>query len=233
MRLYLIRHAQSTNNALEDVRQRVKDPDLTPLGEEQGALLAQFLSTTVDTSGDDYGITHLYTSAMYRSLKTARYLQAALGLQPIVWTAIHEEGGIFLHDNQGVAQGYPGMTRQQIADEFPGFVLPDDVTEDGWWDVAQGQETFAAMVARAQAVADALCERATTSDDHVVLVSHAGFLSALIKSLLQQVPIEPGTMFYAHYNTGITRFDFRDHLDDMRLHYLNRTEHLPQVKRSW
>ena len=232
MRLYLIRHAQSVNNALEDIRERVIDPDLTPLGEEQAAFLADYLATQQDTSGDDYAFTHVYTSAMLRSLKTARYMAKALNVQPHVWTAIHEQGGIYLHDTQGHATGYPGMTRGDIAAAFPGFVLPDDVTENGWWDAARGQEAIADFISRAIMVGLHLLERAE-SNDHIVLVSHASFLDVLIKGLLHQLPTRPNQMFYRHYNTGITRFDFADELDYMRLHYLNSVAHLPPGKRSW
>ena len=83
MHVYLIRHAQSENNALtEDATGRRKvDPDLTELGYQQRDLLAEFLSSA------DYEIKHLYTSAMYRSLLTAQPLGDALDIKPkICWT---------------------------------------------------------------------------------------------------------------------------------------------------
>jgi 2,3-bisphosphoglycerate-dependent phosphoglycerate mutase len=49
MQLYLIRHAESTNNA-KPPRQRVEDPPITELGESQATHLAKWTSTTeIDT----------------------------------------------------------------------------------------------------------------------------------------------------------------------------------------
>ena len=84
---------------------------------------------------------------------------------------------------------------------------------------------------RALKVATGLRRRAE-SDERMALVSHAGFLDRLLKALLNQLPDVPRTVFYAHYNTAITRIDFDDY-DRMRLHYLNRIEHLPADLRSW
>ena len=46
MQLYIIRHAQSYNNALTDWTERVSDPPLTELGEQQADLLAAYLAST-------------------------------------------------------------------------------------------------------------------------------------------------------------------------------------------
>lgn len=85
MELYIIRHAQSANNALRDPADRVCDPHLTELGRQQAARLARHLAnephseqrhgsdpeeTSVETIAG-YGIVKLYCSAMHRSLETA------------------------------------------------------------------------------------------------------------------------------------------------------------------
>ena len=44
MQLYIIRHAQSVNNALDDQRYRVSDPLLTEVGHRQAAMLAEHLA---------------------------------------------------------------------------------------------------------------------------------------------------------------------------------------------
>lgn len=233
MRLYLIRHAQSTNNALTNMRHRVQDPDLTDLGYRQADALADYLlNNTHELPDDGYRITHLYCSPMYRSLLTAQPVAAQLELKTEVWVDVHEYGGIFLEDPDGVFTGYPGMTRPQILAKFPDYLLPDLVSDAGWWDSALGQEDAPRFISRAIKVALALNERRAT-DDHIAIIAHAAFLDALTKALLNQLPLKPRAMFYAHYNTGITRFDFDDEMDNMRLHYLNRTEHLPPQMRSW
>ena len=225
MHVYLIRHAQSENNALtEDATGRRKvDPDLTELGYQQRDLLAEFLSSA------DYEIKHLYTSAMYRSLLTAQPLGDALDIKPKIWLDLHENGGMFQHRN-GHTSGFHGMTRAAIKEAFPGFTMPDEISEKGWYDAEMGQEPETHSLFRAIKVAKALRKR-SHSDDVIALVSHAGFLDVLLKAIFDQLPSRPHTMRYVHDNTAITRVNF----DGARptLHFMNRVEHLPAGLRSY
>jgi len=233
MELYIIRHAQSTNNALADERDRVRDPLLTELGERQADILARHLangpelqpsaSTEDGRDGGGYGITRLYCSPMWRSLQTAYPIGQSLGLTPEVWTDIHEKGGIFLDhwDGRGPI-GYPGKTRQEIQKAFPHCILPEDITEEGWWN--RDHEDWAACHERATRVAQALREQATSSDETIALVSHGGFLDALMKALFSQQP--DGQLFYYHYNTAVSRIDLNGN-GRLDIHYLNRVGHLP------
>lgn len=220
MQLYLIRHGQSYNNALKDETKRHKDPALTQIGEEQAQRLGEYVGKM------DFGITHLYCSAMYRALQTCQPIAQALNMQPQVWVDIHEGGGIFLKDYEsGEVTGYGGMTRDEITDCFPDYLLPDNVTDQGWWDVAKGEETLADFISRGIKVGLELRER-RTSDAVIALVVHAGFMDVLLKALLNQLPLSPRHMFYRHNNTGITRIDF-ELKDRIIIDFLNRTEHLP------
>ncbi len=243
MQLYIIRHAQSYNNALANFKDRICDPHLTDLGHQQAAAVADYLATGVhpeqkyggdaDSTGVrtvlGVGITRLYCSAMYRSLQTAHAIGRALDLNPEVWLDIHESGGIYLEhqDERGVV-GYPGKTRAEILAEFPHVILPDTVTEAGWWDVRAGQEDWPACQGRAIRVAYQLREWAASSDragDCLAMVSHGGFMDALIKALVYQLPA--GRVVYHHFNTAITRIDFvsEERLD---IRYVNRIPHLSQ-----
>jgi 2,3-bisphosphoglycerate-dependent phosphoglycerate mutase len=171
MQLYIIRHAQSYNNALPDIRDRVRDPHLTDLGHRQAEAVADYLvagvhpeqkfGTDAEATGvrtvQGFGITRLYCSAMYRALQTASYIGRALALNPEVWLDIHESGGIFLeHDDERGVVGYPGKTRREIREEFPGYLLPNGVTDEGWWDVSQGREDWFSCQGRAIRVAHQL-----------------------------------------------------------------------------
>jgi len=230
MILYIIRHAQSTNNALTDHRDRVCDPPLTELGKRQTEILAQHMVTGVDIepwSADShgqrgYGITKLYCSPMWRALQTAQPVGRALGLAPEVWIDIHERGGVFLdHGEEEGIVGYPGKTRSEVLAEFPNYVLPEGITEQGWWH--QGLEDWPACHGRAIRVMDRLRER-SANDERIALVSHGGFFNALLKALFNQLP---GRHVYYHcLNTSISRINFRD---DGRLsvQFLNRVDHLP------
>lgn len=226
MRLYFIRHAQSTNNALADQTQRVVDPALTPTGEQQAQHIAKFLKTFTEL-GQPFRATHLYTSALLRTLQTSQPIAQALGMPLTVWRDIYEAGGMYLQDNHtGKITGHTGMTRQQIATRFPETVMGDDMTENGWWQPERGMETNEEMYGRAIKVCHALRKRAET-DERIVIVSHGLFLDALLKAFFNQLPATPHGFFYLHYNTGITRLDFHEKPDDMRLHFLNRVDHLP------
>ncbi|HKJ85375.1 MAG TPA: histidine phosphatase family protein [Spirochaetia bacterium] len=241
MELYIIRHAQSYNNALADPRDRVCDPPITELGHVQAARLARHLATephpeqrhgrdpeetSVETV-EGYGIRRLYCSAMHRSLQTATAIGEAMGIAPKIWVDIHESGGIFLEhrDGRGVV-GYPGMTRAQIADEFPAVELSDAVKEEGWWDTARGEEDWPTAQGRAIRVSKELWRMAEEEPEGpVAIVSHAGFMEALVKALFGRLPGANLTVY--HFNTAITRFDLEPP-GELHVRYINRVPHLTQ-----
>ncbi len=231
MHVYLIRHAQSENNVLtvETMSRRKVDPDLTELGYQQREKLARHVARQRDVSGDGFEITRLYTSAMYRCLATAQALSEALELRPKVWPDLHEMGGMFQRRN-GRFQGYGGMTRAEIQEQFPDYQLPDSVTERGWYDAALGYEPETHSLFRAIKVAEEL-QGWSGSDEAIGLVSHAGFLDRLVKAIFGQLPSPPHTMRYYHDNTAITRINYEG--SRPILHYLNRLDHLPAEMRSF
>ena len=226
MELYIIRHGQSTNNALGTEEGRSHDPELTEIGHKQAAAVADHLGNgacpdEVAEGRQGYQIERLYCSAMHRALQTAQPIGEALGLQPEVWVDIHESGGIYLDDDNGGTVGYPGLNRAEIAQHFPGYVLPDRVTEKGWW--TRNRESLTECMGRAVMVAGDLTKRSKHSDERVAIVSHGMFVNLLIKALFSQLPA-PG-LYYWHYNTAITRIDFSPD-GSMVLRYLNRVNHL-------
>lgn len=241
MEVYIIRHGQSYNNLLmEDETLRVQDPHLTDLGVAQAEQLAAFLASApnleqlvrypVDSrqraEHHRHSFTHLYTSPMRRTLQTAQPLARALNLQPEIWVDIHEHGGIYLTQN-GVTTGFGGLTRSQIQAEFPGYTLPEMITENGWWNPQDGFEDITLCRARAMRVARRLRERAqaeNSADDRIALVTHGTFMDCLIKALFNRLPGDDH--YHWHYNTAITRFDL---LKDggLILRYINRVSHLP------
>lgn len=244
MRLYLLRHAQSVNNAryLEDPdnfeSRRQSDPSLTDIGFQQAEYVAQYLAEAIDSPNekDPFSITHVYCSPMQRTLLTAQPIAEKLEMVPEVWRDIHEIGGVFEVNASGQQIGGTGMNRQQIIDRF-GYTVPEtDVTDRGWWKPEQGSEEVTDFLSRAVRVALELRDR-KDSDERLVLVSHGAFLDALVKALFNQIPTHPNQLFYAHYNAGLTRIDFSDESgwdsDNLRLHYLNRVDHLPHEVRTW
>lgn len=245
MKLFLIRHGESVNNRLDDaglsheeyMQRRVADPPLTELGERQAVAVAQHLAEAripehyrqyLEPDGVGYGITRLYCSPMLRAMQTAQPIADVLGLAPQVWVDIHEQGGMFEGDprDAGGAGLHRGMTSSEIIDLFPGYQLPDTVTEEGWW--PGGYEEMDGCNARALKVAYALQGWASEfiaqkASEHIGLVAHGTFMDALIKALIGQLPNEK--IYYSHYNTAITRIDFLPN-DFTIVRYTNRSKHL-------
>ena len=228
MELFLIRHGQSANNALGDVKGRDKDPELTELGEKQAEHLATHLAAGEHLSSgermeDRPLFDRLYCSPMIRAMWTAAPVGKKLGIVPKVWVDIHEMGGIYLdHGGERGTVGYPGQTRGEMASRFPGYALPDEVGEGGWW--RGGMESFHAGQGRAIGVAGVLRERAA-EEIRIGLVSHGGFGSCLLQALGRQLPADG--FYYEQNNTAITRVSFlADGLIILR--YLNRVDHLPE-----
>lgn len=243
MRLYFIRHGQSANNVLsfnDYETARSHDPELTDIGHQQAQKIADFLVDAIDMPHPELepiGFTKMFVSPMIRALDTAKPIADALGIVPEIWTDIHEIGGLFTADTDDNITGFPGLTTADFAEKYPSYVLPEHITDMGWWDVNHGKENPDQFLARAIRVALTLRKYAHT-DERIVLVAHAAFLDALIKALMNQLPTHPDTLFYNHYNTGFTRIDFAESQystspDHVRIHYMNRVDHLPPELRTW
>jgi 2,3-bisphosphoglycerate-dependent phosphoglycerate mutase len=236
MEIYIVRHGQSTNNALEDLTQRVRDPELTDNGRRQADAVANHLArgvnpeSSIGSSEEDthvhfrggYELTHVYCSAMRRALLTTVPIARETGIVPEIWVDIHERGGIYL-DHEDGPRGYPGMSRGRIEQDFPGFSIPPEISAEGWW--TDGLEGPSVADGRAIRVAESLREMATAGGDRerIALVTHAGFAATLIKALLGRLPDR--SIYFHHYNTAITRIDL---MEDgfVWIRYLNRIEHL-------
>ncbi len=233
MQLYIIRHAQSYNNALTDWTERVSDPPLTELGERQADVLAAHLASTPAEAEEPgagahyanrtgFRFTRLFTSAMCRALQTAAPIGQAIGLQPEVWVDIHETGGVFLDYHEG--RGLPGLKRAEMAAQFPTIRLSAEVTADGWWN--RERETEEEWLARAARVAEKLRGRYAATDEQIGLVTHGGFAGKLLHTLFEHTM--PPRVILAHRNTAITRLDFYDD-GTVYMQYFNRVEHLPSA----
>lgn len=163
MDLFLIRHAQSANNALPE-SQRVPDPALTELGREQAHLLGKWLP--------ELGITRLITSPFLRTLQTTALIHDAAGLVPEVRTPLHEKGGCYLGYEPERLQGQPGMTRLEIEEAFRNFRVADDIDHQGWWK-GRPYESHAEAVKRAELLLRTTIEEFGQSEERVAYVMHA------------------------------------------------------------
>jgi 2,3-bisphosphoglycerate-dependent phosphoglycerate mutase len=237
MKLFIIRHGQSTNNLLGEtatayddyMAKRDPEPPLTEVGHRQAELLAEHLISNTHAERKQegrtgYGLTQIYCSPMWRTLQTALPVSQATGIKPKVWVDIHEQGGIFQgNPRNGEIRSFPGLTRAEILSQFPGYEVPDTITDTGWW--TAGHEEMSGCQTRAQQVAETLRSWAPDMpDERIALISHGTFAETLIRALLG-LPADHRA-YFSHYNTAITRIDF---LSDgyVIVRYTNRVEHLP------
>jgi 2,3-bisphosphoglycerate-dependent phosphoglycerate mutase len=237
MQLYYIRHAQSANNLLwaqtgsSDYRD--EDPNLSPAGQQQAELLAQFLlapypnaPTSDPTTWDaqniaGFGLTHLYCSLMIRSVLTGTVLAQVLDLPLIAWPDIHEMGGIYYKDAETEERiGLPGKNRAYFETHFPGLVLPRSLGNEGWWN--RPFEEREERLPRARRFLAELLQRHGSTDDHVAIVSHGGFYNAFLRALLHTPEEIAG--WFALNNAATTRIDFGE--ERLAIQYMNRVDYL-------
>ncbi|MBE0699993.1 MAG: histidine phosphatase family protein [Anaerolineaceae bacterium] len=236
MQFLFIRHGQSENNLLWEEtgtnKGRSEDPELTEKGLLQATLLADFIVRkdkerqrfpNNEITRDQFQFTHLYTSLMVRSVKTAYTLSDALGIPLHAWPEIHECGGIYM-ENDGTKKqvGLPGKTRSYFAQHYQNLNLPEIVTDEGWYN--RQYESELERPQRARQVLETLLQRHGNTEDRVAIVSHGGFYMELIRVLFN-VPTDQS--WFLMNNTGISRFDFEGE-SRIVLVYHNRTDHLDQ-----
>ena len=234
MRFYYIRHGQSINNALYDSTGksdgRNEDPELTVVGHQQARLLARFIRAkdveaadhNLALKRDYFGFTHLYTSLTMRSVQTGVAMAEALQIPLVGWPEIHETGGIYLEDPaSGELKGLPGKTRSFFQENYPKLVLPESLTEEGWWN--RPYESYEERQSRAKTVLQTLLARHGGTDDRVAIISHGGFYVQLMRQIFD---MKGENIWFLLSNTGISRIDFET-VGSADLIYHNRTDHLP------
>ena len=217
MELYLIRHGQSANNA--GVLPRVADPPLTDIGVEQARWAGESLK--------DEGITRLYCSPMLRTLQTAQIISEIINLPPHIFVGLHEWGGIWETRGDGSVQ-LPGLNRAEMREICPDVVLPDDVTDRGWWfnEGFAGDIEGMAELSHENGLAFIahLGEHHVDADERVAAVSHGGSGGSLISAFFG-LPPDVGYSRFTHNNTGVSRLLFTS--ERRQLQYLNKISHLP------
>ena len=238
MHFYFIRHGQSENNLRwaqsSSYDGRVADPALTAAGELQAEHVASFLAApdSVGTfAGADvqgFHITHIYTSLMERAVATGHRIAEALDLPLLGWVDIHETGGMFLYDEEtDTHTPKPGRGRSYLLAHYPRLILPDEVTDAGWWN--RPFEPKVDRAPRARRVLAELLQKHGESDDGVAFVSHGGFFNYLLRATLALPERDPeesvDAVWFAANNASITHIAFDG--DQRVLMYLNRMDFLP------
>jgi len=224
--VWLVRHAQSQNNAAGEA-ERQPDPPLTDLGHWQASALAQYLGE----SGDRF--VRRSVSAFRRALQTAAPVNAlesgrgtesgrgiptglsAGGVASVgfeIWREIHEVGGCYLGHAPQPLQAVPGLSREEVQAEFP-WALPPADWKTGGWNLLTGHETRQQAIPRADQVRQTLLQAAASvaavelppgERPRWLLVSHGEFIALLLSRCLtggEDYFVRPRSL----YNTSITK----------------------------
>ncbi|MFK7800261.1 MAG: histidine phosphatase family protein [Anaerolineae bacterium] len=247
MKLYLIRHAESANNAIlsssGDPSGRSPDPEITEIGHKQAALLGKHMANPAGEPRqhpfeaiDDhhFGLTHLYCSLMTRSILTSSYIAKECNLQSVAHLDIFERGGIYQQHPDRTREGLPGPGKGYFEKRFPDLLLPDNLNPTGWY--SRPAEEEAPFVDRVKRAAADIRERHADSDDVVGMVVHGDFIDQFVNELMgvERKPknySSPWVANWAFHNTSLSRIDFRD--DSHTILYLNRIDHLPAELITW
>ncbi len=207
MELYLIRHAQSLNNALPE-EDRVEDPALTDLGHEQARRLAEIVPAL--------RLTKIVTSPFLRTLQTTEHLRKTTGLVPHVRIELHEHGGCVAGNSFDGHTGRPGMTRGEILTQFAGYEVAVDIDGDGWWR-SQPYETIESAQLRAKTLLERTIADYAATDARIAYVMHADFKRMFLEIIHRQPLTCP-------HNASISRLTITPHT--ARLEDYNNIAHL-------
>lgn len=213
MHLYLIRHAESENNARPD-HQRVDDPAITERGVQQANHLADWLAT--------HPMDILVTSPFRRALQTAA--PAALrGNTPVeVWCDIYERGGCYSGWQESEMRGALGLGHQEILRLIPKAELDAEIASDGWWG-GRPRENDDEAELRAAAVRKKLENRFGDSQLQIAVITHAEFQRMLLGKLLAEQNIDVARLGPI-CNAGVTYLNFNS--GHWQLQWLNAVTHI-------
>jgi 2,3-bisphosphoglycerate-dependent phosphoglycerate mutase len=212
--LYLIRHAESENNARPE-HERVEDPAITARGIQQSESLANWLAT--------HAMDVLLTSPFRRALQTVAPVAHGNSVKVEVWGDIFERGGCYRGWREGDMQGAPGMGHDEILSLVPNAVIEPEIPFDGWWG-GKPRETDAQTFARANSIRAKIERRFAKSAERVAVVTHAEFQRVLLGRLLDQHDIRVEQLGPI-CNAGVTYVSFSN--DRWQLQWFNAVTHIP------
>tara|TARA_R110002049_G_scaffold2750_2_gene21443 strand:- start:223080 stop:223760 length:681 start_codon:yes stop_codon:yes gene_type:complete len=217
MQLFLIRHAESANNARPPY-ERVEDPAITAVGRMQAQHLADWTRTLkIDT---------LITSPFLRTIETTLQVVQGTRQQVNIWHDVFERGGCYRGHKVGEIHGAMGLGRSAIQRHFQenaiDCLIDDTIEEKGWWG-GRPQETEEEVAMRAQQVTQRLIDAFGTSQRNIVVVIHADFKRWLLRVMMGGA-VDTDS-FGPLRNTGISKLNFDG--SRWQLDWLNSVSHLP------
>ncbi len=216
MELYIIRHAESENNAgPED--ERTEDPSLSPLGYQQAECLVNRIRHLRPT--------RILVSPFLRTLETIEPYIRKTGQVTEAWIDIHEQGGVMAGVGEDNYEGRPGMKRSEIELKIPGIQIGNRIDEEGWWK-SRPWEDYQSTQTRAERVCEELYKDFAHSSERVLLITHGMFMRFLVGAFLKLSGLGKDHI-HLFANTSVTQFFITPTTTHLGL--MNCTRHLPET----
>ena len=213
--LFLVRHAQSENNANPDSL-RIPDPGITDLGRQQSLHLASRI--------DRYAPTLLYCSPFLRTLQTVVPVVERTGIQPRIRQDLFEQGGCYSGHEIGKRTPEKGLPRSKIRSLYPGWQIDERIGEMGW-NQLEYYETIELARERARGVRKWYESQMDVHANHrVLMMIHADFKIRLLEAMLEIEDLDP--LVSEPINTSVSCLFFQN--NRWKLHYWNDFHHLPE-----
>ena len=143
---------------------------------------------------------------MQWALQMTEPIGQSIELKPEVWLRNTRGWWTFMTLIQLTAVNYccSGLKREEINNGFPGYILPLEVTDQGWWN--SDEETMWDAHLRVKKVIQQLTERGTEKS-RIGMVTHGAFMSLFFSILFKLQPSK--NMMFQHYNSSISRISFK------------------------
>lgn len=214
MELFLIRHGESENN-WRPTQERVEDALLSETGQRQVELLGKWIATL--------NLDAVFTSPFRRTLQTTQPIVTHTGITPQVYVDLHEKGGCISGVNKSTFQGRPGITREQLESEYPGYAIPEELDSNGWWK-CKPLETDRQLVERAERIVEFTCKTFLGTEKRIAYIMHADLKRFLLAFWLQKPEIQTDS-WGKLFNTGVTKLTVEHRR--VKLDVFNSIGHLP------
>jgi len=168
MRLYFVRHGESTANCLHEFSNSGNKHSLTEKGIAQAQALARGLR--------GIGFSRIYTSPISRAVQTARILAEHFDA-PVVQTEALREWSVGIYEGTSDPTGWDAHRRVQ-QDWFVHQRLESKMP---------GGENFLEIQARFVPFIESLVLEFGATDQNLICVSHGGLYLAMLPVILQNV----------------------------------------------
>lgn len=224
MELLLVRHAQPD---WAPGGRSVDDPDLTELGHQQAALLAEALRNVE--------VSHLFVSNLRRAHQTVDPVAQALGITPVElpWlaeiTAPRFEGTPV----EQVERVFAESRRRPLAEHWDGIPGGESFT-DFHKRVTTGLDGLLAELGASSHPEEPALWNLGPSEGRAVMVAHAGTNSVALGHLLGIAPVPWEWERFVSYHASVSTLEPLDVADAQAysLHRFADVEHLPPPLRT-